>query len=59
MKITNQKHGMLTEPDMIALAALLLKGGYTVRKAKERPHGKETGAYVHYIEVMGGTEKGN
>ena len=52
MKIQNQKHGTLSEADLLELAALLVKAGYTVKKAKERPHGKETGAYIHYIETV-------
>ena len=50
MKITNQKHGALTEADLLDLAKLLVKAGYMVRKAKERQNGKDSGKYVHYVE---------
>jgi len=51
IKITNQKHGTLTEQDLIELARLLIKGGYTVRKSKERP--SEKGSYQHFVEAEG------
>ena len=51
MKITNQKHGTLTEADLLELAKLLVKAGYYgVHKGRERENGKQSGKYVHYVE---------
>ena len=52
-KILNQKYGTLTESEMHDLGALLIKGGYQVRKIKERENGKENGRWVHVITFEG------
>jgi hypothetical protein len=49
-KIYAQKNGSANEQDRLALAALLVKMGYTVRIGKEkRSEGKST-IYTHFVE---------
>lgn len=49
-KIYAKKHGVLNAEDRQALAALLIKAGYTVRIGRERPTGKTSGAYIYFVE---------
>jgi len=50
MRILNQKTGSLNEVDRLELAKLLIKAGYTVSIGREKPQGKPTGAYIHYVD---------
>jgi len=49
-KIEEQRHCSLTEAERLELAKLLAKAGYRVRLGRERPKGKETGSYKHFVE---------
>lgn len=49
-KLYNQAHGKLTEAELAELAMLLVKAGYTVRKASEKKSEKSA-VRVHYIEA--------
>jgi hypothetical protein len=49
MKIYAQKNGTYTKQELLDLAALLLKGGYTVRRGKQRVDGKP----VEFVEFHG------
>lgn len=49
-RIYTQKQGALNDNDRQAMAALLIKAGYTVRIGKERPAGKTSGAYIYFVE---------
>jgi len=54
MKVANQKHGTLTEADFLALAAILVKAGYTVRRGRARPEGNPKAAQKPYVEYEEG-----
>ena len=57
MKIYSQKSGALNEQDRLEIAKMLIKAGYAVRIGREKPVGKQNGAYVYFIEYW--EEKGN
>ena len=50
LRLTNLKHGTLTEPEFAQLAALLIKAGYTVRRKKEKPPDKPNATAVWAVE---------
>jgi hypothetical protein len=49
-RVYSQKSGALNESDRLELARLLLKAGYTVNLGREKPAGKQGGAYVYFVE---------
>lgn len=53
MKIYAQKNGSLTKQELLDMSTLLIKGGYTVRRDKEKVGDK----YIEYIEFTGDDEK--
>ena len=50
MRIYEQKHGNWNEKDRLELATLLIKAGFTVRIGREKPPGKASAPYKHYVE---------
>lgn len=55
MKIYAQKNGTYTKQELLDMATLLIKGGYTVRRGKTKIDGKP----VEFVEFTGdaaGTE---
>lgn len=52
-KIHNQKHGTANEADRLALGALLLKMGYTVKHDKEKRGEAKNSPNVAYVEYWG------
>jgi hypothetical protein len=52
MRIYALKHGSMTEQDREAIAAKLLKAGYTVRIGRNRDAGKTSGPYTYYVEYF-------
>lgn len=55
MRIYAQKSGTYTKQELLDMATLLIKGGYTVRRGKAKIDGKP----VEYVEFSGdsaGTE---
>lgn len=62
MKIYSLKQNSLNENDRLALGNLLLKAGYCVKIDREKPPGKNGGAYNYYVEFWDDTnisKKGN
>lgn len=57
MKIYAQKDGSYTKQELLDLSTLLVKGGYTVRRGKQRVDGKP----VEIVEFYGdeGPDDGN
>lgn len=53
MKIFAQKDGSYTKQELLDIATLLIKGGYTVRRGKEKVDGK----YVEFVEFTGTAPK--
>jgi len=53
-KIENVKSGGINEGDRLEIAKLLIKAGYTVRLAKEKPANSKT--YNHFVEYFEGDE---
>ena len=53
-KITNLRHGDMTRAEMLQLLSLLAKAGYAVKMGRERPPGKDSGAWIHYVEYWDG-----
>lgn len=49
MKIYAQKSGTYTKQELLDMATLLIKGGYTVRRGKAKIDGKP----VEYVEFSG------
>jgi len=49
-KVYEQKSGKLTENDRFELVRLLGKAGYAVRIGRERPGGRQSGAWVYFVE---------
>ena len=54
LKISQQSNGKVNEADRLALAALLIKFGYTVRVGKEKKDGSKTTAF--YVAYEGDTK---
>lgn len=55
MKIFAQKNGAYTKQEIIELAVLLVKGGYTVRRGKMKKEGMKS--LVEFIEFTGDAVK--
>jgi len=55
-KITAQKGNTSNEADRLAVAAILLKWGYTVRIGKTKP-AKGQGAATYHVEYWEGDEE--
>lgn len=53
MKIYAQKDGSYTKQELLDLSTLLVKGGYTVRRSKQKVEGKP----VEIVEFYG--DEGN
>ena len=53
MKIYAQKDGSYTKQELLDLSTLLLKGGYTVRRGKQKVEGKP----VEIVEFYGDEEQ--
>ena len=52
IRITEQKHGSLTEAERLEIARLLVKAGYSVRIGKERPSEKANFKwFIEYLET--------
>ena len=49
MKIYAQKDGSYTKQELLDLSTLLIKGGYTVRRGKQKVEGKP----VEIVEFFG------
>lgn len=49
-RVYSQKSGALNETDRIEIARLLIKAGYSVRLGREKPAGKQNGAFIYFIE---------
>lgn len=49
-RIYAQKAQKFNDADFQAIAGLLIKAGYTVRIGRERPAGKDTGAWTYFVE---------
>lgn len=49
-RIYAQKAHKFNDADFQAIAGLLIKAGYTVRIGRERPAGKDTGAWTYFVE---------
>ena len=49
MRIYAQKNGTYTKQELLDLATLLIKGGYTVRRGKQKVDGKP----VEFVEFFG------
>ena len=49
MRIYAQKDGSYTKQELLELSTLLIKGGYTVRRGKQRVEGKP----VEIVEFYG------
>ena len=56
MKIYPVKSGALNEAERLELARLLIKAGYTVRLGKDKPVGRTSSTYVHFVEFTEGRE---
>ncbi|WP_206458675.1 resolvase [Anaerovorax sp. IOR16] len=54
MRIYSLKSGSLNEADRLEIARLLIKAGYTVRIGREKPSGRKSSAYVHFVEFEEG-----
>ena len=49
MRISAQKDGSYTKQELLEIATLLVKGGYTVQRGKQRVDGKP----AEYVEFFG------
>lgn len=54
MKIYAQKNGTYTKQELLELATLLIKGGYTVRRGKVKINEKPTEVVEFFGDFLGG-----
>lgn len=54
MKIYAQKNGTYTKQELLELATLLIKGGYTVRRSKLKINEKPTEVVEFFGDFLGG-----
>lgn len=54
MKIYAQKNGTYTKQELLELATLLIKGGYTVQRCKVKINDKPTEIVMFFGDFLGG-----